>query len=606
MPTLRLNFERLRPFFVRRAPARRSSIAPPRARSASRAPVMLTLGAGQMIGGRYRLLRKLGEGAMGVVWAARNESTDREFALKLMMPEATADGTRMARFFKEAKTVGRLRHRSIVEVYDLGRVDEPPFAGTPYLVMELLDGEPLDVVLSRLGRLPSGTALRLVGDVARALEVAHKQGIVHRDLKPGNLFLHRSLDGILVPKILDFGISKLMGRLDDEATDIDPTPPEEVTLVGTVLGSPAYMSPEQASGERDIDARSDVWSLGVILYRLVSGTLPFSGRGFAAIAKAIHFDAPPKLRALVPGLPDEVSALILRCLAKSRAERFQSARALADAIDELLAMHVLPTLELGRVVTMAAAAADRTPSERQRTAQARAAAPSSRPPMHSVDIDLRSDSIGALPQLTPSATIAARSANGATASLTGSSTRELPPTLDGPPTVDAPADPSSTFDPSSAPDALPVPPPASLRAQRPLWRARAGWIGAAAAIVCALAIWARPTSARAPRFGAAHEIGGVSAAELASARVASMPSPIASPTASPSAPPNTNVVASSAPAARSASATVALAARALPVAPSGRPPASIRPTTAIAPSPRAEAPRPSAIPAHEGITSAGF
>ncbi len=291
---------------------------------------------------------------MGVVWSARNESTDRDFALKLMLPEAAANARRVERFLKEAKAAGRLRHRSIVEVYDLGVIGEPGFGDAPYLVMELLDGEPLDLVLRRLGKLPAGTALRLVAEVARALEVAHRSGIVHRDLKPANLFLHRSLEGGFVPKVLDFGISKLIGRDDDDGVRVAPEVSGEVTLVGTVVGSPAYMSPEQSAGEPDVDGRSDIWSLGVILYRSLSGALPFAGQRFEDLAREIHRKAPRPLGELVAGLPREVEALVHQCLAKDRAHRFQSARLLGDALEELLERHVLPTLELSRVVTLTA------------------------------------------------------------------------------------------------------------------------------------------------------------------------------------------------------------------------------------------------------------
>lgn len=283
---------------------------------------------GDLIGGRYRLQRIIGAGAMGTVWSARNESTDRDFALKLMLPEAAKNPIALQRFFQEAKASGRLRHRSIVEVYDLGRIEQGAHAGTPYLVMELLEGEPLDSLLRRQQRLPIGTALRLVRDLARGLDVAHQQGIVHRDLKPANVFLHKTLDGTIVPKVLDFGVSKLLGATAFDAVE---------TSAGTVLGSPAYMSPEQASGDANVDGRSDVWSLGVILYKCLAGNVPFSAPNYNALIMAIATRAHPPIESQVEGLPPDVSVLVDRCLTKERDERFESAIELAGALDRLLA-----------------------------------------------------------------------------------------------------------------------------------------------------------------------------------------------------------------------------------------------------------------------------
>jgi eukaryotic-like serine/threonine-protein kinase len=295
---------------------------------------------GDVIGGRYRLVRVMGAGAMGVVWSARNESTERDFAIKLMLPEAAKDPARFQRFFKEAKLAGRLRHRCVVEVYDLGRIESGPMTGAPYLVMELLEGEAFDALLRRLGKLPAGTALRIASEVARGLAVAHAQGVVHRDLKPANIFLHRTLEGRTVPKILDFGISKLIAR-----ADFDP----QETTIGTILGSPAYMSPEQTSGE-DLDARADIWSLGVLLYKALSGALPFAGANFTTLMLAINTGSPILLEDRVPGLPAELCALVHKCLSRRRGDRFATAGALADAMDKIVAEHDLPVLELSQVV----------------------------------------------------------------------------------------------------------------------------------------------------------------------------------------------------------------------------------------------------------------
>jgi serine/threonine protein kinase len=176
--------------------------------------------------------------------------------------------------------------------------------------------------------------------VARALEIAHQQRIVHRDLKPGNLFLHKSLEGTIVPKILDFGISKLTGPNHDPM----------MTSAGTVLGSPAYMSPEQAAGELDVDGRSDVWSLGVILYKCLCGTVPFSAPNYNALMMAISLQPPTPITERVPGIPESIAAIVNKCLAKRREDRFPSAKALSEAIDRVLSRTTLPTIELATII----------------------------------------------------------------------------------------------------------------------------------------------------------------------------------------------------------------------------------------------------------------
>ncbi|MBL8719597.1 MAG: protein kinase [Myxococcales bacterium] len=285
----------------------------------------------------------MGNGAMGTVWSARNEATDRDFALKLMLPDAARDPQRVARFFKEAKIAGRLRHRCIVEVYDLGQLEDGGSKGAPYLVMELLDGEPLDALLRRMGRIPAGTVVRLLRDLGRGLDVAHRQGIVHRDLKPANIFLHQNVEGRTVPKILDFGVSKLLPSHSADAFDA------QETTVGTILGSPAYMSPEQTAGD-EVDARADIWALGVIAYRCISGAFPFAGANFTALALAINTQAPTPLEQRIPTLPAELCDVVARCLSRDRAHRYPSAAALADALDDLLEKYELPTMELSTIV----------------------------------------------------------------------------------------------------------------------------------------------------------------------------------------------------------------------------------------------------------------
>jgi eukaryotic-like serine/threonine-protein kinase len=290
------------------------------------------LAAGNLLGGRYRLNRVLGEGGMGVVWAAVNESFGREVAIKVLLPEVAAgEPTALDRFFNEARICGSLRHPGIVDVLDVGRAED----GAPFLVMELLDGAPLDAILDRAGKLRPVDILPIIRDVARTLSLAHERGIVHRDLKPANLFLHQLATGQAVAKVLDFGISKV-------ATPIGKL---VKTRTGTVVGSPVYMSPEQAFANLELDGRSDVHSLGVILYQALSGRLPFDGESVNAIMIKIATQDPPPLASIAPGLPKPVLNLVQAAIVRDREARIPSAAALAERIEATLtAIGVAPSL----------------------------------------------------------------------------------------------------------------------------------------------------------------------------------------------------------------------------------------------------------------------
>jgi serine/threonine protein kinase len=279
---------------------------------------------GLIVAGRYRLLRKLGQGGMGTVWSARNELIDREVAIKMMRPEAAANPVSLQRFFTEAKASGRLRHPNITEIFDLGQAED----GSPFLVLELLTGEALDSVLRRVPTLAPVQTLLLGRAVASGLNVAHAKGIIHRDLKPANVFLHRdpiTLD--VIPKILDFGISKVTGP---EAVD------HHATHTGTVVGSPTYMSPEQARGVSDIDARADIWSLAVLMYKCLTGRAPFNAANYNALMVAIMTEPHPPIQKFAPGVPKSVSDIVDECLRKDRNERIQSAKAFVERIDRAL------------------------------------------------------------------------------------------------------------------------------------------------------------------------------------------------------------------------------------------------------------------------------
>lgn len=265
----------------------------------------------------------LGSGASGTVWAAKNELIDREVALKILHPDVATDSVQLQRFFNEAKASGRVRSPSIAEILDLGQAED----GSPFLVFELLHGEGLDTWIARERTLDPRTLIELFIGVVRALELAHGQGIIHRDLKPANLYAHRGPTGQQVLKILDFGISKMVeGNAAEHMT---------LTRTGTVVGSPAYMSPEQAAGREDIDGRADVWSLGVVLYEALTGTLPHEAPNYNALmVRIMTRDADPALSRR-PDLPPALAAVIDDCLRRER-ERRPTTSQLASRLEAIL------------------------------------------------------------------------------------------------------------------------------------------------------------------------------------------------------------------------------------------------------------------------------
>lgn len=278
----------------------------------------------------------LGSGASGTVWAAKNELIDREVALKILHPDVATDSVQLQRFFNEAKASGRVHSPNIAEILDLGQAED----GSPFLVFELLHGEGLDTWIARERTLDPRNLTELMIGVVRALELAHAQGIIHRDLKPANLYAHRGPTGQQVLKILDFGISKMVeGNTAEHMT---------LTRTGTVVGSPAYMSPEQAAGREDIDGRADVWSLGVVLYEALTGTLPHEAPNYNALmVRIMTRDADPALSRR-PDLPPTLATLIDDCLKRER-ERRPMTPALAARLEAALlemqpvARQVVPT-----------------------------------------------------------------------------------------------------------------------------------------------------------------------------------------------------------------------------------------------------------------------
>ena len=293
--------------------------------------VMETAGRGQsavpLVGalfGRYRLERLLGEGGMGVVYAARHEDLGRFAAVKILNERYDASAQSRARLLREGQATSRIGHPNIVDVYDVGTEGDRAF-----LVMELLHGEDLRALLDREGPLSVERAADLLVPVMSALMAAHELGVVHRDLKPENIFLSIAR-GRMVPKVLDFGISKLLEEERDAS----------LTSTGALLGTPYYMSPEQAQATGGVDARSDQYSLGVIIYECVTGHRPIEERSiYRLLQRIVHSDfAPP--RQLKPDLPSAFEQLILTAMARAPSERFTCVRQLTRALLEFASERV--------------------------------------------------------------------------------------------------------------------------------------------------------------------------------------------------------------------------------------------------------------------------
>jgi serine/threonine protein kinase len=293
---------------------------------------------GRVLGGRYRLLERLGQGGMGTVYRATHTLMDKPVAVKILRAELATDSEAVARFHREARSASRLDHDHCIRVTDFGQSDD----GLLFLVMELLDGHSLSHI-TRRGPVPASHAAAIGLAIAEALAHAHENGIIHRDLKPDNVFLARRAKGREILKVLDFGLAKL-------ASDSALGP--SITRDGTVFGTPEYMAPEQAEGEK-LDGRTDVYALGVILYQLVCGEVPFKSPNFVALlTKQVSEEpVPPRDRRPDLEIPPGLELIIMRCLAKRREDRYATAGELADVLEPFAAgdtsqSMLLPTREI--------------------------------------------------------------------------------------------------------------------------------------------------------------------------------------------------------------------------------------------------------------------
>lgn len=292
---------------------------------------------GEIVAGKYRVERLLASGGMGQVMVATHLELDQLVALKLMRAELMGDDTLSGRFRREARAAAKLTSEHVVRVYDVGELDD----GTPYIVLEYLDGTPLTKVINTRAPLPIEEAVDIVLQALAGVAEAHAAGIVHRDLKPDNLFVTHGATGRSVVKVLDFGISKF--KDDARRRDYDGT---EFTVEQTVLGTPAYMSPEQVEDARDVDGRTDIWSMGVILHELLTGKRLFRAESPASMYAKILRDPIPAVSATHDGVPAALEAILARCLARLRDERYASAGELAAALLPFSA--ATPTVQTGR------------------------------------------------------------------------------------------------------------------------------------------------------------------------------------------------------------------------------------------------------------------
>ncbi len=278
---------------------------------------------GRIIGGKYSVLRLIGRGGMGAVYEAENVAIGKKVALKFVDRELAKDEQVTGRFAREARAASSVESANIVSVFDAG-VDD----GRPYLVMELLRGEDLGSRLRRLGRLPLADVTHVAAQVLRGLGRAHDAGIVHRDLKPDNVFLVRGDADPLFAKIVDFGVSKIRRAPSGTA-------PVALTGKGTVIGTPLYMSPEQARASEELDGRTDLYALGAIVFECLAGRPPHTGETYEQIILSVCMTDAPALSSVEPSVPAPVSAFVAKALARDLAVRFASAPAMLRALHEI-------------------------------------------------------------------------------------------------------------------------------------------------------------------------------------------------------------------------------------------------------------------------------
>ena len=280
---------------------------------------------GSTLSGRYTVTRKIGQGGMGAVYEAKHTAIGGRFAVKVLLDKYAQREAIVARLKQEAQLATSLDHEHIIRVTDFGSTDD----GRTFVVMEFLEGESLAELLARETKLPEQRILRIASQAASALAAAHAKGIVHRDIKPENLFIIKRKEQDFV-KVVDFGISKNLRASDEQEAQ------PRLTQTGMVLGTPLYMSPEQARGDEDLDHRVDIYALGVIMYEAATGKVPFAGTNYLSVISQVLNDEPKPVREVRPEISDEFEAVVQRTMAKNREDRYPSANALLEDLNALL------------------------------------------------------------------------------------------------------------------------------------------------------------------------------------------------------------------------------------------------------------------------------
>jgi len=287
---------------------------------------------GLLLLGRYRIVRKLGEGGMGAVYEGQHELIGKRLAIKCLHAQFATNPEIVERFYREAQAATSVGNEHIIEVTDVGTFDD----GSPFIVMEFLEGIELAKLIEREASLSISRLVHIVTQVCSALSAAHARGIVHRDMKPENVFLIRRGNDSDFVKVLDFGVSKVRDASDSMGG-------HALTRTGMAIGTPYYMPPEQAQGVRDLDHRADIYAVGVILYQALTGHLPFDAESYPALLLKIVSERPAPLRVFRNDLPEALESVVLKAMARDRKERFQTVEELAEALQRFAVLQTMPS-----------------------------------------------------------------------------------------------------------------------------------------------------------------------------------------------------------------------------------------------------------------------